>query len=261
MPRQSFDEAISYLLGKLAIPSDRWDVLWAEINDYAFGIAGVSEVAVLEDIQIAILEAMENGTPLAQFRQDFNDIIANRGWTQGATFEPWRVKLIFEQNLRTAYAAGRYAQMTEPDMLRRRPYWMWRHRDSRNPRLHHKAMDGRVFRAEDAIAQGINFPLGFGCKCTWLTLSETDVRERGLTVEPFPRDRVQMRDRITGNTQFVPAIRVQQPNGSTKLEPIVDPGFLWATGSTPADERGRVLRDAMARIQDPALRAALARRT
>lgn len=40
--RQPFDAAIAYLLDKLAIPTDTWDVLWEEINDQAFGIAGFS---------------------------------------------------------------------------------------------------------------------------------------------------------------------------------------------------------------------------
>jgi uncharacterized protein with gpF-like domain len=255
--RQPFDEAIAYLLEKLAIPTDSWEVLSGEINDYAFGIAGVTDAAILEDVQIALLEALQNGTDLRVFRAEFQAIMAKRGW---AGVEPWRVNLIYQQNLRTAYAAGRWQQMTDPDVLMRRPYWMWRHRDSRNPRLHHLAMDGRVFLAQDAIAQGINFPLGFGCKCTWLTLGERDLTRLGLQPEPFPQERIQLRDRITGNIQSVPAIRVVREDGSSKLEPIVDPGFMWATGSTPASERRRVLTEAVARIRDPQLKVIVAGR-
>lgn len=255
--RQPFEGAIAYLLEKLAIPTDSWEVLWGEINDYAFGIAGVVDAAILEDVQIALLEALENGTDLRQFRADFDGIMAKRGWTG---VEPWRVALIYQQNLRTAYAAGRWVQMTDPGVLQRRPYWMWRHRDSRNPRLHHKAMDGRVFLAQDAIAQGINFPLGFGCKCTWITLSQRDVDREGLQPEPFPQDRIQMRDRVTGTIKSVPAIRITQDDGSSKLEPIVDPGFLWATGATPASERRRVLTEAVMRIRDPEIKAIAAAR-
>jgi hypothetical protein len=58
----------------------------------------------------------------------------------------------------------------------------------------------------------------------------------------------------------VPAIRVLQPDGSSKLEPIVDPGFMWATGSTPASERRRVLTEAVQRIKDPQIKAIAAGR-
>ncbi|CAH8721330.1 hypothetical protein HTL2_006310 [Paenibacillus melissococcoides] len=47
-------------------------------------------------------------------------------------------------------------------------------------------MHGRVFRADDPIWNTWYPPNGFRCRCTVRTLSERQVRERGLKVETTP---------------------------------------------------------------------------
>src|SRR5699024_11073215 len=47
----------------------------------------------------------------------------------------------------------------------------------------HAAMNGRVFRLDDPVWDHITPPNGYGCRCRMVTLSEAEVKRRGLIVE------------------------------------------------------------------------------
>lgn len=243
--RLPFDQAIAFFKDKLAIPSDRWDVLWGDIVDHAFTIAGVTKAEILNDIHQEILKALEEGTTLQQFKKDFDNIAAKRGWSEGEKFSSWRKELIFSMNLRTAYAAGRYQQMTDPSVTAARPHWQWRHRDSKNPRPAHLALNGKVFSFDDPFWKTGFPPCGFGCRCAAFSLSDRDLEKRGLKVEPSPTETATIRDRITGKTQKVPAI-----NG----QPIAEPGFAHAPGSSRKEQKQESVDRALDRLP-PKLRS------
>jgi hypothetical protein len=61
--------------------------------------------------------------------------------------EAWRTKVIWATNLRSSYAAGRWSQLTDPDLLARRPYWKYVHSESvLHPRPQHLAWNGLTLR-------------------------------------------------------------------------------------------------------------------
>lgn len=224
--RVPFESAIAWLREKVPLPTEVWDELWAEFQDYAFAIAGVTRAEVLEDIQGAIAKAMEAGTSFQQFKKDFQQVVERRGWTEGKGYSAYRVEMLLSQNLRTAYAAGRWQQMQDPVVQQNRPWGLYRHRDSRHPRPHHLALDGKVFPLSDPIWRVIMPPNGFGCRCQMFSLSDRDLAAMGLHPSEPIAETVTLRDRVTGATQQVPAVRV---NG--ELKPIAEPGFTSAPGS------------------------------
>jgi SPP1 gp7 family putative phage head morphogenesis protein len=241
--RLPFAQAIAYFREQLAIPSDRWEVIWAEIGDYASALAALTQAEILNDIYQEILKALEQGTTLQQFKQDFDRIVAQRGWTEGQGYTPWRKELLFSQNLRTAYASGRYEQMSDPAVTAARPYWIWKHRDSRNPRPAHLALHNKVFSFDDPFwATGFP-PCGFGCRCAVFTLSDRDLDRRGLKVTASPTETVTIRDRVTGATQKVPAIAV---DGT--LHPITEPGFAHAPGANRQAQRAEIVQRTLDRL-------------
>ncbi|GHU00016.1 hypothetical protein AGMMS49960_07000 [Betaproteobacteria bacterium] len=62
--------------------------------------------------------------------------------------------------------AGRYAQLTDPDLLARRPYWKYIHSEAvTNPRPQHLAWSGLVLRHDHPFWQTHFPPNGFGCQC------------------------------------------------------------------------------------------------
>jgi SPP1 gp7 family putative phage head morphogenesis protein len=223
--RLPFNDAIEYLREKVGITSDEWRQIYEQWRDYAFTVAGVTRAEVLQDLQDALVEVLAEGKSLEDWRKEFRTIAADRGWTAGQGLSPWRVELIFRQNTQTAYSAGRYTQQIHPDVIESRPYWMYRHGDSRNPRPAHKALDGKVYPAGDPFWATCYPTNGFGCRCKVITLSQRDLARRGLSVDYPPKESVVIRDRASGGMIRVPAV------GGV---PIAEGGFATIPGANKA---------------------------
>ncbi len=238
-----FDEAIAFFKQKLPLPTTAWDEIINEAQDWAFTVAGLSKAEFLNDLYQALEKALEQGTTYEEFKQDFDIAAAKAGWQppkgQEGRWGGWRIQLIYMQNLRGAYAAGRLKQMRDPEVAAARPYWMWRHRDSRVPRPAHLALDGKVFRGDSVFWEMGYPPCGYGCKCSVFALSDRDLRRKGLKVETPPTETVTLVDRVTGDRTRVPAI-----NG----EPVVEPGFAHAPGSSTRQQRQKILQRSLARL-------------
>lgn len=173
-----FQEAIDFLRQKTKTPTRSWRDVWDGAHSKMFMVAGANTEALVGDFQEAIAKALEKGTTLDEFRRDFDAIVKTHGWSYKGE-RGWRTRTIFETNLRTAYAAGRYAQMTKPETLEAFPYWSYRHSGSLHPRLNHKAWDGQVYSADDPFWKTNYPPNGFGCGCFVVPVSAGGLKRLG----------------------------------------------------------------------------------
>jgi hypothetical protein len=175
-----FSEAIDYFSDKINLDTDSWVDGQGLIQTVAFTVAG-AKGQILQDIRDAVDSAINNGISIADFTKQFDKIADSYvdNW-QLKGDRAWRGQLIYEQNLRQAYGAGRYWQMTEPSTLKSRPFWQWVHGDTRVPRPTHLAMDGKVFPAGSL---NCHVPAGFNCRCQIFSLSQRDVDRENLMVE------------------------------------------------------------------------------
>jgi SPP1 gp7 family putative phage head morphogenesis protein len=177
-----FQEAIDYFRQKEPLrlgteeKPDTYKGMRGEIHDRAFMVSRLAQDDVLLDLYKAVDKAISQSTSLSEFQKDFIAAIENK-WEPKQN-RGWRARIIYETNIRTAYAAGRYQQMT--DMLDTHPYWMYRHGGSAKPREAHKALDGKVFRADDPFWDKHYPPNGWGCSCYVVALTEGDMKRRGL---------------------------------------------------------------------------------
>ncbi len=76
--------------------------------------------------------------------------------------------MIYQTNMATSYAAGRYKQLTDPEFLKLRPYWRYVHNDSvLHPRpLHQHWGNIRLTLRWDHPFWDTHFPPnGWGCMC------------------------------------------------------------------------------------------------
>ena len=187
-----FDEAIDYFASKTNLDTDSWrDTL--DIDTNAVFTVAAAKGDLLQDIRDAVTKAQADGLSTQDFLKQF-DTIADRyspDWL-GKGNRAWRGQLIYEQNIRQSHAAGRNEQMSEPDMMKLRPYWQWRHGDSRDPRPSHLALNGMVFEAGKVP---MNPPCGFNCRCKVFSLSRRDLVRKGLEVSDLNRG-----DEINGVT-------------------------------------------------------------
>jgi uncharacterized protein with gpF-like domain len=216
-------EAIAFLRRKLDIPTRHWTDLWNEMHSAAFVVAGAEREALLADFHQAVLDAIEQGGTLEQFRQDFDAIVAEHGWSYRGS-RNWRSRVIYETNIRMASAAGRWEQIQE--VKDDRPYLRYVHTEGeRYPRPLHEAWHDTVLPVDDPWWLTHFAPNGWGCKCFVQSLNERDLERYGLSVSAAAPP-VNMVER-TLNTPDGPRT-VIVPEG-------IDPGFAYRPG-TPLDQ-------------------------
>lgn len=201
-----FEEAIAFFRQKLNLPTATWTDIWQAMHTRAFVVAGAIKADLIQDLRDAIDSAIAQGTTLQTFRKEFDAIVARHGWSYKGG-RNWRTRVILETNIRTAYAAGRWQQMTDPDLLKLRPYLLYRHGDSRNPRPHHLAWDGLVLPADDPWWRTHYPPNGWGCKCRVFSITRRELRAMGKTGPDTTPDEgaYQWKDKKTGQVHTVPA--------------------------------------------------------
>ncbi|MDL2401261.1 phage head morphogenesis protein [Rhizobium mayense] len=211
---QPFEEAIAFLKQKTATPTESYRDVWDAAHSKMFMVAGANSKALVEDFQASIQKALETGSTLEDFRKDFDAIVKKHGWSYNGD-RGWRTDVIFDTNMRTAYAAGRYAQMTEPDTLATFPNWQYNHSGSLHPRVQHLAWNGQIWPANDPIWGKIYPPNGYHCGCFVVPLSAAGMRRAGKT-RP---DRVPDLDQLG----------TDQPLG-------IDPSFAYNPGKAWLDQ-------------------------
>lgn len=218
-----FEEQIAFFRAKLNLTTEAWNDLWQGAHARAFTVAGAMQEDLLTDLRAAIDKAIADGTTLEEFRRDFDTIVERYGWSyRGA--RGWRTKVMLETNIRTSYMAGRYQQMTHPDVLSDRPFWEYRHGNSVHPRREHLGWDGLVLPAGDPWWQTHYPPNGWGCKCRVFAVSRDDMKDLGKAgPDQAPDDGVyQWRDKRTGEVHLV-------PKG-------IDPGWAYNVGEAAFGE-------------------------
>lgn len=159
-----FDEQIKFFQDKIDIPTRKWDDLWKDQHAKGFMVAGAYRDDILADFHASVEKAIAKGTTLEKFRQDFDNIVARHGWSYNGS-RNWRSEVIYSTNVRQAYNAGRWAQLTDPEQLEVLPYLTYKHGDSKHPRPHHLAWNGTTLPAADPWWDTHYPQNGWGCKC------------------------------------------------------------------------------------------------
>ena len=197
-----FAEAIAYFRAKLNMPTERWADVWREAHNRAFMVAGAMKKDLLSDLRDAVDKAIAEGVSLNAFQKDFANIAAKHGWAYNGS-EPWRAHIIYDTNMRQSYNAGREQQMQA--ISNRRPYGLYRHGDSLNPREQHLKWNDLVLPLDDPFWDTHSPSNGYGCKCKKFSLSEADLKRRGLTVSRSPAiEYREYTDKVTGEVHEIP---------------------------------------------------------
>lgn len=264
-------DAIAYFTAKGYAVTFDWKELWQQAHAQAFTVAGVARLDVLQDIRDGLTTALRDGKTERWFRETLEPVLRRKGWwgkrtdtaADGTTRtvrmgSPARLRLIYRQNMQSAYMAGRYRQALENADAR--PYWQYLAVVDFLTRPTHKVLHGRVFRYDDPFWSTHYPPNGWGCRCRVRTLSQHRLKAEGLTVERGAGRMVtqerELVDRRTGEVtrRAVTGYKVPQADEIA----WTDPGFSYNPGAAGLanmlDEAARKLRTA-----DPALAAAAVR--
>ncbi len=180
-------DQIAFLKNKLRLPTERWDDIMRSAHDRAFIVAGAAKADLLDDLHHGLADSMVSGQGERAFQKAFPIIVAKNGWT-GWTGEgspqgvAWRAGIIYQTNMSTSYASGRWRQMTDPAYLKLRPYWRYNHADGvLHPRKPHLSWNKLTLRYDHPFWKTHFCPNGWRCHC-WV--NAVDAPAAGDPTEP-----------------------------------------------------------------------------
>lgn len=237
-----FQEQVDFFRQKLNLPTERYDDILKAAHDRAFVVAGAMKADLLDDLRQAVDKSIAEGKSIQWFRKEFDNIVAKNGWT-GWTGEgtkagrDWRTRVIYRTNLSTSYAAGRWAQLNDPDLLKSRPYWKYIHNDTvRHPRPLHQSWSGTVLKYDDPFWQSHFPPNGWGCRCRVTAVPASDYKGH-----PAPDDGTYIYKDSAGQEHVLPKgidygwDYAPGANKTTPLKDIVDQKLIRLPAPIGAD--------------------------
>ena len=175
-----FEDAIDYFKNKVPIKAKAFYALQEEYKTLAFTVAGYTKAQVINKFYDEILSAIESGTTMQEFKSKMNTFLVGKGY-DGLT--NYQADNIFRTNVQTSFQVGHYKAMMDDEVTALRPYWEYDAVNDSQTRKSHLAMSGRVYRYDNPIWDTWYPPNGFRCRCSVNTLSERQVKERGMFVE------------------------------------------------------------------------------
>ena len=210
-------EAIAFFRAKGYAISFSWRDIWKEEHAVAFTVAKAMRIDLLEDIRTAIDQAIANGITYNDFAKNLTPVLQAKGWWGRKRLRDpktgkmvlaqlgsnRRLKIIFDTNIRMAYAAGRWQRIKAA--AENRPYLRYVGVLDDRIREQHRTWHGTVRPVKDSFWDTHYPPNGWRCRCTVEQLSDDDLQERGYNVsEPPVVKRRRMRNRRTGRVDHVP---------------------------------------------------------
>lgn len=213
-------EALSFFRSKgLAASFNRfdWRDVWKEEHARAFTVAKAMQDDVLQTIRDELDKAMAEGRTLDQFRADLKPRLVKLGWwgTQidrdPQTGELKEVKLgsahrlrtIFDTNMRTSYAAGRWARIQRTK--RAFPYLEYRQIQRPSKRDTHEPYHSIILPVDHPAWERIFPPNGFYCGCSVRQMSERMLKREGKSVTTdFELEEFDWHNERTGEIEKLP---------------------------------------------------------
>ncbi|MBR2470092.1 MAG: hypothetical protein IKB43_08085 [Fibrobacter sp.] len=259
-------KAIEYFEKKVALgPKKHWD--WTDTmrhaHDRVFVVAKATSIDLVKDIHASLLKAIKEGKPYQDFANDIIPTLKEKGWwgnidavnkdqklVKPIKVDHRRLRNIFNTNVKTAYAAGRYERMMEDADVA--PYWRYvavpKGAGNKNPRVEHAALHNLVFRYDDPFWQTHYAPNGWGCHCTVSRMTKRTLEKKfgkpanEVVRESKPEDFVSKTEEIerehirldgTVETQKVKVTTTGYKVGNTVVYP--SQGWDYAPGSYSFD--------------------------
>lgn len=222
--------AVDYLRKKGYKTTFDYHEMVREEHAFNFTVAKATSVDILQDIRTEVDKALADGTTLETFRRNLRPILADKGWwgkklmVDPKTGEeklvqlgsPRRLQIIFDTNLRTAYAAGHWEGIQKAKKLR--PYLRYVAILDERTRDQHRHWNDTVKPVDDPFWNDHYPPNGWRCRCSVQQLSERDIKRLGLeetTINPDGAPKTFL-DKRTGETVLLP--------------PGLDPSFAYNVG-------------------------------
>lgn len=163
----------------MPVPDAEFDKLTAEAKAKAFTVAEVTELDLLTQVWEALDKAVADGTSFEDFKLSVGEQLESAWGGEGG----YRLETVFRTNVQVALNAGRYAQQTNPAVLKRRPIWKFSAIFDRRTTVVCSLANGTTLRSDDPWWDSHQPPLHHNCRSTVIALTEEDAGD-DLTEAP-----------------------------------------------------------------------------
>ncbi|MEM6680450.1 MAG: phage minor head protein [Pseudomonadota bacterium] len=224
------EEAIEFFESKGFAPALRrfsWRDVWADEHARMFTVAKAMRDDVLREIRDSLAQAITDGTPFDQWKRTLEPKLRDFGWWgRGIVEDPVtgerseaqlgsarRLRIIYDTNLRSANAAGRWRRTQRSKRLM--PFLTYVQIDRPSMREAHKPFHGVTLPVDHEFWNTHYPPNGWRCGCYPRQVSRRVLERDGLSV--------------TSEEELAPLRRTQtfrNDRGQDVEVPIgIDPGF------------------------------------
>ena len=204
-----FDEAERFFRSKVSLTREAFDEVSEQARVYAFTVARVSSIHLLEDFHGDIERLIiEGGQTYEEFKKSaVPGLMAKHGWSGS---NPWHIETILRTNTQMAYGVGQLETLTR--LANDFPFWRYVAIGDHRTRPTHKELNGRIYPANHPFWR-IHFPpWGYNCRCDVIALLPEQV---GANERIWTDDGPGMEDNFTGPGQLL-----QLLSGGTTPEQI-----------------------------------------
>lgn len=192
------EEAIAYFRAKGWRIGFNWQDVFRGEHVRWFTVAKAMSRDLLEDIRAAVDAAIAEGTTLETFRRDLQPILEAKGWwgrklmLDPATGRhelvqlgsPRRLRTIFNANVRTAYAAGKWERVERTKAAF--PFLEYTSVMDGRERPEHHDWDGTILPVDSDWWDNHYPPCDWECRCSVVQRSRRMLDRQGKTVDAAP---------------------------------------------------------------------------
>lgn len=237
------EKAIAYFTAKGFTISFDWHEVWQSANARAFTVAKVMRMDILQDIRDGLQAALDNGTTFREFQKNLEPTLKAKGWwgrkevlddrtgeiREAQLGSPYRLRTIFDQNIQTAYNAGRW--QTQMENVESAPYLEYVAVMDARTRPAHAALNGSVFKATDPFWDSFYPPNGWRCRCRVRQLDGGMLAERDLKVNSSAGKLSTREESVGGEIKSITVYKGRDAVGN-KVAVSPDVGWDYNPGKT-----------------------------
>lgn len=176
----ALDASRADLLERQIVTRLQFDLMAAESKARAFTVAHVATTEALTTVRDAVIEAIQEGGTLRDFRHAAQAVIAESSLSRP------HVETVFRVNVQAGYAIGQMAITENPVLRPVFPYARYDAIHDGRVRPDHLALethglDGtNIYRSDDPIWRIITPPWNFNCRCAKTFLTIRQAAQKGV---------------------------------------------------------------------------------
>lgn len=187
-------ELVEYLKDKGLKLTFNYEEMMHEAHHKAFTVAKVTKLDLLSDIHTSLQEALKQGKPFSQWKDELKPTLKEKGWwgevevtdpKSGEVKDIYvgsrRLKTIYDTNMRVAYATGRYESQMQSDA----EYLYYSSVLEQLTRPDHAKMHGTILPKTHPWWDTNYPPNGWHCKCKARAFTKKELESRGLKPSNF----------------------------------------------------------------------------